>query len=145
MKGNDMKRIIITGAALLAVVPASMGLVSNAAFSQSVPVRLPAQVAPASSQSNHLEIGDDKGGLTTHVEAGDDKGGLTTHVEAGDDKGGLTTHVEAGDDKGGLTTHVEAGDDKGGLTTHVEPGDDSSGRGHDGAAKASKDDGPGHS
>ena len=126
-----MKRIIITGAALLAIVPASIGLVGNAAFSQNIPVRVPSQVAPVSSQSTHAELGDDKGGLTTHVEPGDDKGGLTTHVEPGDDNGGLTTHVEPGDDKGG-------------LTTHVEPGDDNGGHGHDDSVKSGSDDGSGH-
>jgi hypothetical protein len=113
-----MKRIIITGAALLAIVPASIGLVGNAAFSQNIPVRVPSQVTPVSSQS--------------------------THAELGDDKGGLTTHVEPGDDKGGLTTHVEPGDDNGGLSTHVEPGDDNGGHGHDDSVKTGSDDGSGH-
>ena len=38
-----MKRIIITGAALLAAIPASLGLMGNASFAQSVPVRVPSQ------------------------------------------------------------------------------------------------------
>jgi hypothetical protein len=130
-----MKRIIITGAALLAVVPASIGLIGNVAFSQSIPVRVPSQVAPVASQSSQ----------STHLEIGDDKGGLTPHVEPGDDKGGLTPHVEPGDDKGGLTPHVEPGDDKGGLTPHVEPGDDKGGHGQDDPLKASKSGGSGHS
>ena len=139
-----MKRIIITGAALLAIVPASIGLIGNAAFSQNIPVRVPSQVTPVSSQSTHAEPGDDNGGLTAHLEPGDDKGGLTTHLEPGDDKGGLTAHLEPGDDKGGLTTHLEPGDDKGGLTTHVEPGDDKGGHGHDDSVKTGSDDGSGH-
>jgi len=111
-----MKRIIIaTGAVLLASVPATLGLVGNTSFAQSVPVRVPQQAS----------ILDDNGRLTPHVETGDDKGGLRSPsaTEPGVDKGGLTTHVEPGDDNGGLTTHVEPGDDKGGLPTHVEPGD----------------------
>src|SRR5450755_2129801 len=108
-RGTDMKRIIITGAALLAVVPASLGLIANASFAQTAPVVVPA----------HARVLDDKGGLTAHAEPGDDNGGLTTHAEPGDDNGGLTTHAEPGDDNGGLTTHAEPGDDNGGLTTHA--------------------------
>jgi hypothetical protein len=95
-----MKRIIITGAALLAAIPASLGLIGNASFAQTVPVRVPSQATPVGGQSKHIEIGDDKGGLSAHVEPGDDKGGLSTHVEPGDDKGGLNaTQIEGTDDK----------------------------------------------
>ena len=95
-----MKRIIITGAALLAIIPASLGLIGNASFAQTVPVRVPSQATLVGGQSRHIEIGDDKGGLSTHVEPGDDKGGLSTHVEPGDDKGGLNaTQIEGTDDK----------------------------------------------
>jgi|BarGraNGADG00312_2_1021985.scaffolds.fasta_scaffold14834_3 hypothetical protein len=73
-----MKRIIITGAALLAILPASLGLIGNASFAQSAPVRVPSQAT----------VLDDRGGLATHAEPGDDKGGLATHAEPGDDKGG---------------------------------------------------------
>ena len=108
-----MKRIIITGAALLAIIPASLGLIGNASFAQTVPVRVPSQATLVGGQSRHIEIGDDKGGLSAHVEPGDDKGGLSTHVEPGDDKGGLSAHVEPGDDKGGLNaTQIEGTDDK---------------------------------
>jgi len=108
-----MKRIIITGAALLAIIPASLGLIGNASFAQTVPVRVPSQATLVGGQSRHIEIGDDKGGLSAHVEPGDDKGGLSAHVEPGDDKGGLSTHVEPGDDKGGLNaTQIEGTDDK---------------------------------
>ncbi len=71
-----MKRIIMTAAALLAVVPASLGLLGNASFAQSVPVRVPAQAT----------VLDDKGGQRTHIEPGDDKSGQRTHAEPGDDK-----------------------------------------------------------
>jgi len=60
-----MKRIIITGAALLAILPASLGLIGNASFAQSAPVRVPSQAT----------VLDDRGGLATHAEPGDDKGG----------------------------------------------------------------------
>jgi hypothetical protein len=78
-----MKRIIITGAALLAIAPASLGLIANASFAQSDPVRVPSQATLVSGQSKHIEIGDDKGGLSAHVEPGDDKGGR----HAGSDDG----------------------------------------------------------
>ena len=87
-----MKRIIITAAALLAVVPASLGLVGNASFAQDIPVRVPSQAS----------VLDDHGGLRTHVEPGDDNRGRSTHTETGDDKGGQSTpHAEPGDDKSG--------------------------------------------
>ena len=120
-----MKRIIISAAALLAVIPASLGLMGNASFAQSVPVRVPAQVTHVGSQSEHIEIGDDKGGLSTHVESGDDKGGLSTHVEPGDDKGGLNgTHVAASDDK--VSAHTSG---KVGAKVDVRRGSDQ-GAGH---------------
>jgi hypothetical protein len=140
-----MKRSIVTaGVILLAAVPASMGLIGNASFAQSVPVRVPSQAT----------VLDDNGGLTKHVEPGDDNGGLTKHVEPGDDKGGLTKHVEPGDDKGGLTKHVEPGDDKGGLRNSTSSGKnvarDSSPAKDDNGGQSGKDvnkveDGPGHS
>jgi len=84
-----MKRIIIAAAALLAVVPASLGLLGNASFAQSIPVRVPSQAS----------VLDDHGGLRTHAEPGDDNGGQRTHAEPGDDNGGQGTHAEPGDDK----------------------------------------------
>ena len=73
-----MKRIILAAAALLAVVPAGLGLLGNASFAQSVPVSVPSQATAL----------DDKGGLTTHDEPGDDKSSLTSTPEPGDDKSG---------------------------------------------------------
>jgi len=122
-----MKRIIITAAALVAAIPASLGLMGNASFAQSVPVRVPAHATLLPDPNRHVEIGDDNGGAGTHVESGDDKGGAGTHVESGDDKGGASTHVESGDDKGGASTHVESGDDKGGASASVSSGGDKGG------------------
>ena len=122
-----MKRIIITGAALLAIAPVSLGLMGNASFAQSVPVRVPSQATVVGGQSKHIEIGHDHGGTSTHAEAGDDKSGTSTHAEPGDDKSGTSTHAEAGDDKSGTSTHAEAGDDKSGPSTHVMSGDGTSG------------------
>ncbi|MEP7018251.1 MAG: hypothetical protein ABI899_09565, partial [Actinomycetota bacterium] len=87
-----MKRIILTAAALVATIPAGLGMMGNASFAQSVPVRVPAQATLLESPSPHVESGDDKGGSSTHVESGDDKGGSSTHIESGDHKGGLSTH-----------------------------------------------------
>ena len=125
-----MKRIIITGAALLAIVPASLGLISNASFAQSIPVSVP---SPAS-------VLDDKGGLTNHVEPGDDKGGLSTHIESGDDNDGLSSSDDGpGDDNGGLLNDVETGDDASGHNGSDDSTSDDNGS-HSGS-----DDGPSHS
>ncbi|MDQ1483543.1 MAG: hypothetical protein QOF35_1619 [Actinomycetota bacterium] len=110
-----MKRIIITGAALLTIVPASLGLISKVSFAQAAPVSVASQTSSV----------DDKGGLRVHAEPGDDKGGLRVHAEPGDDRGGLRVSTQRGDDKGGLRAQAQSSDDKGG------------GRG-------GKDDGPGH-
>jgi hypothetical protein len=130
--------IITVAAVLLAAVPATLGLSGNAAFAQSVPVRVPSQavaVQDRGAAGTHLEVGDvrgvhrsagtavagdDKTGVSTHVEAGSHKSGVGKHVEAGSHESGLSTHVEAGDDKGGLSTHVESSSHKSGSSTHVE-------------------------
>jgi len=135
-----MKRIIITAAALVAAIPASLGLMGNASFAQSVPVRVPAHATLLGDPSKHIEIGDDNGGASAHLESGDDKGGASAHLESGDDKGGASTHVSPGDDKGGLnSTQIEAGNDKVSTST--------SGKADDGAkvdVKGGRDDGAGH-
>lgn len=129
-----MKRVVITlGAALLAVLPATLGFLGNSSFSQRVPVRVPsrailvddkgeriAHIKPADHKVVQRPAGDVKGGLGKRVGSGDDKGGLRKGVEAGDDKGGQRRHVEPG-------KHVEPGDDKGGLRRRVEPGDEKGG------------------
>ena len=147
-----MKRIFITGGALLAIVPASLGLIGNASFAQSIPVRVPSQAS----------VLDDHGGLIKHVDPGDDNGGLNTQTEPGDDNGGLTTQTQPGDDQGGLTRHAQPADDNSGPsdpsssagastgTTSTSGGDkmsdssapkvDTSGHGSGG-----QDDGSGHS
>jgi len=135
-----MKRIIITAAALVAAIPASLGLMGNASFAQSVPVRVPAHATLLPDPNRHVEIGDDKGGASTHVESGDDKGGASTHVESGDDKGGASASVSSGGDKGGLnSTQMQASNDKVSTST--------AGKADDGAkvdVKGGTDDGAGH-
>jgi hypothetical protein len=99
-----MKRTLITiSAAVLAAVPATVGLSGNASFAQGVPVRMPSPVM----------VAQDKGAPAKHAEPGDDKGGRAKHAEPGDDKGGRAKHAEPGDDKGGRGKHAEPGDDKG--------------------------------
>ena len=112
-----MKRIIITAATLLAVAPASLGLLGNASFAQNIPVNVPSQAS----------VLDDRGGLRPHAEPGDDKGGQNTPAEAGDDKGDQNTHAEPGDDKGS-----DSGSGKGDT-------------GADDSLKSSRDGGSGHS
>jgi hypothetical protein len=135
-----MKRILITvGAALLAAVPATMGLVGNTSFAQDIPVRVPSQASVlddhgALRSPTAAELGDDNGGQGTHAEPGDDNGGQGTHAEPGDDRSG-TSAIEPGDDNGGQGTHAEPGDDKSG-TSAVQSGDDKSGSS---APKASDD------
>jgi len=123
-----MKRIIIaTGAVLLASVPATLGLVGNTSFAQSVPVRVPQQAS----------VPDDNGRLTPHVETGDDNGGQRSPsaVEPGDDNGGLVTQVEPATGK--VSDSGTATDDNGGH------GGDTSGS--DTSGSGGKDDGSGHS
>jgi hypothetical protein len=142
-----MKRTLITiSAAVLAAVPATVGLSGNASFAQTVPVRTPSQVTVAQDKgrpAEHAEPGDDKGGRHLAIQAArsaDDKGGRGKHAEPGDDKGGRGKHAEPGDDKGGRHLATQAArsvDDKGGRGKHAEPGDDKGGHGGD--------DGPGHS
>src|SRR3954454_10075584 len=116
-KGNTMKRTLITiGAAVLAAVPATVGLSGNASFAHSVPVRTPSQVTAAQHQ----------GGAAKQAEPGDDKAGRRVPARAAtsvDDKGGRAMHAEPGDDdRGGSAKHIEPGDDRGGSAKHVEPG-----------------------
>jgi hypothetical protein len=119
-----MKRIIITVAAtLLAVVPATIGLIGNTSFAQSVGVRVPAQatvVSNLATQSTHVEPGDDKGGQVKHVETGHVKSGQVKHVETSHVESGQSTHVETGHGQSGPSTHVETGDNKSGQVTHVD-------------------------
>ena len=106
-----MKRILITAAVLVAAVPASLGLIGNASFAQSVQVRVPAHAILLDDQNKHIEIGDDKGGASTHVESGHVRSAATTHVEPGDDKGGLnSTQIEASNDKVSTSTSGKADD-----------------------------------
>ena len=89
-----MKRfIIIAAAALLAAVPATLGLVGNASFAQNVPVRVP-------SQANLVN---DKGGLRTPspsstTEDNDDNGGQSGSTSGDDSNSGKDDNV--GDSSG---------------------------------------------
>jgi hypothetical protein len=138
-----MKRIIIaTGAVLLASVPATLGLVGNTSFAQSVPVRVPQQAS----------VLDDNDRPTPHVETGDDNGGQRSPsaVETGDDNGGQRSPsaVEPGDDNGGLVTQVEPATGKvsdSGTATDDNGGHGGDTSGSDTSGSGGKDDGSGHS
>ena len=151
-----MKRILITvGAALLAAVPATMGLVGNTSFAQNIPVRVPSQAS----------LLDDHGALRapTAAELGDDNGGQGTHAEPGDDNSGPSA-VQPRDDKSGSSNSGSSAptpsDDKSGrsattpsATTPIVPKvsdkgsgkDDNGGHVVDSSTSGGKDDGSGHS
>ena len=116
-----MKRmLIVTAAAAVAAVPAVFGLVGNASFAQTVPVRVPAQVATQSA--------DDHGGNSTHAEPGDDNGGSSTHAEPGDDNGGSSRSASAKPtttDEHGGSSHDSSSHDSSASASHG--GDDGSG------------------
>jgi hypothetical protein len=121
-----MKRLVIYAAlAAAAVVPATTGLLSNASFSQTVPVRTPAQAqllteagrtpasattaptSPSASPTRHDEAGDDHGGdrirtATRTDEAGDDHGGDRIRTDEADDHSGSGSGSDdSGSDDGG--------------------------------------------
>ena len=131
-----MKRlVIIAAAAAVAAAPASMGLLGNASFAESAPVRVPAQAAVSDDHGRHVEPGDDRRAqsprpVVTVVSTRPDA--HARHVEPGDDRG---EHAEPGDDRG---QHAEPGDDRG---HHAEPGDD---RGGDERGRHGRDDGAAH-
>jgi len=148
-----MKRIIITGAALLAVAPVSLGLMGNASFAQSVPVRVPSQATVVGGQSTHAEPVDDKSGPSTQAEPGDDKSGPSTQAEPGDDKSGPSTQAEPGSGKSGPSTQVQSGSGKSGrMSTQTQATDDKvgtsgSGKVDDGGTvdvNGGRNDGAGH-
>ena len=133
-----MKRmLIVCAAAAVAAVPAVFGLVGNASFAQTVPVRVPAQVASTQSADDH-------GGNSTHAEPGDDNGGSSpsASAEPGDDNGGSSTHAEPGDDNGGSSRSASAKP----TTTDDHGGSSHDSSSHDSSASASHggDDGSGH-
>ena len=121
-----MKRIFITGAALLAIVPASLGLIGNASFAQNVPVRVPSQAS----------VLDDHGGLIKHAEPGDDNGGLATHAEPGDDKSGSSASSSSAGASTGTTSTSGDGKMSDSSAQKVDDGGHGSG---------GQDDGSGHS
>jgi len=145
-----MKRIMITmGAALLVAVPATLGLVGNTSFAQSVPVRVPAQAT----------VLDDNGGQRATTEKSDDNARhLETHsTEPRHHNGGAS--AEPGDDNGGLRDahSAEPGDDNGGQRaipttepSHHKAGDSSAAKddngehGTDSGRKAGEASGSGH-
>ena len=129
-----MKRMAILGGLMVAAcVPAIVGLVGNASFGDSVPVRVP--------ESAVLTTGtlDDRGGFTTldddvsvTLDAQPATTGTTTTsatptATASTSATTTTTSTGASVDDHGGSRKVEPGDDHG-LSRQVEPGDDHGGR-----------------
>ena len=89
-----MRRLTVAAVAVAALVPATLGLVGNSSFAQSIPTYVPP------SAELVTEPGDDSPhGVTTHGSTPS----ATRTAEAGDDKGGQTprdARTEAGDDRG---------------------------------------------
>ena len=124
-----MRRIpILTTAAAVALVPAVFGLSGNPALSHSVPVRVPANVAPVTvaqlgpvvDDSSHAEDrAPGTGAAVRTPEPGDDRRGTAVRTpEPGDDRGGAAVRTpEPGDDRRGaaVVRTPEPGDDKGGA------------------------------
>ncbi len=139
-----MRRIpILTTAAAVALVPAVFGLSGNPALSHSVPVRVPANVAPVTvaqlgpvvDDSSHAEDrAPGTGAAVRTPEPGDDRGGAAVRTpEPGDDRRGTAVRTpEPGDDRGGAAVRTpEPGDDRRGaaVVRTPEPGDDKGGAG----------------
>jgi hypothetical protein len=129
-----IKYLVAAVAALVAGVPAALGLVGNASFSRDVPVRVPDQartVQPTDAATH--DANDDHGGRVPRdqrTEPGDDRdargaddGAHRTRHQTRDRDGADRTD-RAGDDRHG---EAEPGDDHGG--DRDRSGDDSSGRG----------------
>jgi hypothetical protein len=113
-----IKYLVATFAALVAGIPAALGLVGNASFTRDVPVRVPAQahlVQPTATPTHDAR--DDHGGRLPRdqrTEPGDDR------AARGDD--GRRGEAEPGDDRHG---EAEPGDDHG---DRDRGGNDRSGR-----------------
>ena len=90
-----MKRVIITlGAALFAVLPATLGFLGNSSFSQRVPVRVPSRAILVDGEGEQIARIKPADHKVVQPPASKDKGGPAKHVEPRDDKGGLRKHVE---------------------------------------------------
>jgi hypothetical protein len=133
-----IKYLVAAFAALVAGIPATLGLVGNASFTRDVPVRVPDQARTVqTSQAPTHDANDDHGGRVPRdrrTEPGDDRG---THHEAepgddhGDDHGGdvpRDQRTEPGDDRG-IHREVEPGDDRGGDRHRGSDDGDHSGHG----------------
>ena len=131
-----MRRLTIAAAAVAALVPATLGLVGNSSFAQSVPARVPAsaQVVP--------ESGDDLPHTGTPMATPMP----TRTTEVGDDHGGdrpRASRTEAGDDHGGdrpRDSRTEAGDDHGGRVASGSSGSSGSGSSGSGSSRSGGDD-----
>ena len=119
-----MRRLTIAAAAVAALVPATLGLVGNSSFAQSVPARVPAsaQIVPEAGVDNPrtgtpvatpratrtTEVGNDHGGdrpRASRTEAGDDHGGRAATT------GATSTRSSVSHSSGGHGSDDSGGDD----------------------------------
>jgi hypothetical protein len=95
---------MLSTAAILAAVPASIGLIGNAEFSKDVPVRPPARAILLDTQGRPVPVSarvhrlTDDGAARRAENRGRHRG--ASHVERADDRRG-SVHLEPGDDGGG--------------------------------------------
>jgi hypothetical protein len=109
-----MRRLTLAFAAVAALVPATLGLIGNSSFAQTVPTRVPASAqlvtndddssgTPTPSGTRTAEPGDDHGGDrpagTRTAEPGDDHGG--SDDSGSDDSSGRSSGGHGSDDAGG--------------------------------------------
>jgi hypothetical protein len=142
-----MKRLVIYAAlAVAAVVPATTGLLSNASFSQTVPVRTPAQAqllteagATATARATTSPTPTTSTTSTTSTMSTTSPSASPTRHEEADDHGGDrdrtgTRTAEAGDDHGGdldRDARQEIGDDRDSSVSDDDADDHGGDRGSD--------------
>lgn len=129
-----MKRTLVAvGLAIAALIPATIGLLGNSSFAQSVPVRVPqvAQVLPGEATPTPTPS------ATSSHDAGDDHGGdrpRDSRVEPGDDRDqspspSATSSHDASDDRRGRGSD-DSGSDGRGRGSDDSGRDDHGGSGH---------------
>ena len=99
-----MKKLLIAAAVVaVAAVPGVTGLVGNASFAQSVPVKVPAGASTIDDHGRHAEPGDDRGGASGPSAAatseGSDDGQASGSVTVGDGGSGHGGHDDGSADR----------------------------------------------
>jgi hypothetical protein len=154
-----IKYLLAAAALVVAGVPAAIGAVGNASFTQDVPVRVPEHASvPASGPTSPAvpgtdddgtdhrggggagEVGDDHGtDHPRHAEPGDDEG-MHQGAEPGDDRGGRTA---GSDDGAGHESGHESGHDSSHESAQISGGTSGSGGGSGSGSSRGGSDGPG--